>query len=238
MPAIARSLRWRDTIRLYYELGSRFPGSGWDDLDLGFEHAARCERIAIVTDIAWVRLTVKAIRFLIPGEIRVFGTLETDEARAWITERRGIARAPPSNSARSPRHPHSTCAPIIPAKGTENERRATAGRQSSFELNANPLKPILCCSQWQWGASGYSTPQWWGLLRRGLTIRLSTVIVVSEGCCHWPIIWPFFMETRSQRHKGGINAENAHSIRTRCGNCRRRNAGLERRNSRFRHQKF
>ncbi len=89
MPAIAKSLRWRDKIRLYYELGSRFPGSGWDDLDLGFEHAARCERIAIVTDIAWVRLTVKAIRFLIPGEIRVFGTLETAEARAWITARPG-----------------------------------------------------------------------------------------------------------------------------------------------------
>ncbi|HUC09231.1 MAG TPA: STAS/SEC14 domain-containing protein, partial [Stellaceae bacterium] len=63
-PAIARSLRWRDTVRLYYELGSRFPGSGWDDLELGFENAAWCERIAIVTDIAWVRLTVKAIRFL------------------------------------------------------------------------------------------------------------------------------------------------------------------------------
>ncbi|HUC09059.1 MAG TPA: STAS/SEC14 domain-containing protein, partial [Stellaceae bacterium] len=63
-PAIARSLRWRDTVRLYSELGSRFPGSGWDDLELGFENAAWCERIAIVTDIAWVRLTVKAIRFL------------------------------------------------------------------------------------------------------------------------------------------------------------------------------
>jgi len=87
-PAIARSLRWRDTVRLYYELGSRFPGSGWDDLELGFENAW-CERIAIVTDIAWVRLTVKAIRFLIPGEIRVFDTSETAEARAWITARPG-----------------------------------------------------------------------------------------------------------------------------------------------------
>jgi hypothetical protein len=88
-PAVARSLRWRDKIRLYYELGSRFPGSGWDDLDLGFEHASRCERIAIVTDIAWVRLTVKAVGFLIPGEIRVFATIETAEARAWITARPG-----------------------------------------------------------------------------------------------------------------------------------------------------
>ncbi len=87
LPAMTKALRWRDHIRLYYELGSRFPGSGWDDLDLGFEQAACCERIAIVSDIAWVRLTVKAIRFLIPGEIRVFGTLETDAARAWITAR-------------------------------------------------------------------------------------------------------------------------------------------------------
>jgi hypothetical protein len=84
-PAVQRSLKWRDKSRLYYELGSRFPGAGWDDLDLGFEHASRCERIAIVTDIAWVRLTVKAIRFLIPGEIRVFASVEVPEARAWIT---------------------------------------------------------------------------------------------------------------------------------------------------------
>jgi SpoIIAA-like len=88
-PAVQRSLRWRDKTRLYYELGSRFPGSGWDDLDLGFEHAARCERVAIVTDIAWVRLTVKAIRFLIPGQIRVYSTIEAEEARAWITARPG-----------------------------------------------------------------------------------------------------------------------------------------------------
>ena len=42
-----------------------------------------------MTDIAWVRLTVKAIRFLIPGEIRVFATIEAPEARAWITARPG-----------------------------------------------------------------------------------------------------------------------------------------------------
>ena len=100
-PAIASSLRWRDKIRLYYELGSRFPGSGWDDLDLGFENATRCERIAIVTDIAWVRLTVKAIRFLIPGEIQVFDTSEAAEARTWISARpRPKAEAEPTGAVR------------------------------------------------------------------------------------------------------------------------------------------
>ena len=88
-PAVEQSLKWRDKMRLYYEINSRFPGAAWDDLDLGIDHATRCERIAIVTDIAWVRLTVRAIRFLIPGEIRVFASIEAPEGRAWIAARTG-----------------------------------------------------------------------------------------------------------------------------------------------------
>jgi stage II sporulation SpoAA-like protein len=89
LPAMKKSLKRHDKIRLYYELSCRFPGSAWDDLDLGIEHASRCERVAIVTDVAWVRLTVKALRFLIPGEIRVFPTDQAPEGRAWITARPG-----------------------------------------------------------------------------------------------------------------------------------------------------
>jgi SpoIIAA-like len=101
-PAVEKSLRWRDKIRLYYELSSRFPGAGWDDLELGLEHASRCERVAIVTDIAWVGLTVKAIRFLIPGEIRVFATIQAPEGLAWITARPGSRMdAAPYASART-----------------------------------------------------------------------------------------------------------------------------------------
>ena len=85
MPAMRKSLKYHDKIRLYYELGSRFPGAAWDDLDLGIEHFSRCERVAIVTDTGWVRHTVKAVRFLIPSEIRVFSTIEAEEGRAWIT---------------------------------------------------------------------------------------------------------------------------------------------------------
>ncbi len=127
-PAIAKSLRWRESIRLYYELGSRFPGSGWDDLDLGFEQAARCERVAIVTDTAWVRLTVKAIRFLIPGEIRIFDTTEIDEARVWITARaepRAEAQAHPrARSLRArPRSPRrSIGVPVLETESLQPER--------------------------------------------------------------------------------------------------------------------
>src|ERR1700686_5063427 len=87
VPAMQKSLKRHDKIRLYYELNSRFPGASWDELDLGLEHVSRCERVAIVTDIGWVRLTVKALRFLIPSEIRVFPTDQADEGRAWIRAR-------------------------------------------------------------------------------------------------------------------------------------------------------
>jgi hypothetical protein len=87
VPAMQKSIKRHDKIRLYYELNSRFPGASWDELDLGLEHALRCERVAIVTDIGWVRLTVKALRFLIPSEIRVFTTVQADEGRAWIRAR-------------------------------------------------------------------------------------------------------------------------------------------------------
>jgi hypothetical protein len=99
MPAMKKSLKRHDKIRLYYELSCRFPGSAWDDLDLGIEHASRCERVAIVTDVAWVRLTVKALRFLIPGEIRVFATDQAPEGRAWITARPGSQRSAETTSA-------------------------------------------------------------------------------------------------------------------------------------------
>ena len=91
VPAMQKSLRRHEKIRLYYELNSRFPGAAWDELDLGLEHASRCERVAIVTDIGWVRLTVKALRFLIPSEIRVFATIQADEGRAWIKGHRVVA---------------------------------------------------------------------------------------------------------------------------------------------------
>jgi SpoIIAA-like len=87
LPAMQKSLRRHDKIRLYYELNSRFPGAAWEELDLGLEHVSHCERVAIVTDIGWVRLTVKALRFLIPSDIRVFATIEADEGRAWIKAR-------------------------------------------------------------------------------------------------------------------------------------------------------
>ena len=41
-------------------------------------------RVAVVTDIQWIRLAVQAFRFLMPGAIRVFALDQAAEARQWI----------------------------------------------------------------------------------------------------------------------------------------------------------
>jgi hypothetical protein len=137
VPAIQKSRKWHDKIRLYYEINSRFPGSAWEDLDLGLEHASCCERVAIVTDIGWVRLTVKAVRFLIPAKIRVFSSGEAEEGRAWITARPG-SRADMDMSETAgahlpaPRRPLRSPRGRLPAQVARHSRsrRATAQTQT------------------------------------------------------------------------------------------------------------
>ncbi|MBV9861709.1 MAG: STAS/SEC14 domain-containing protein [Alphaproteobacteria bacterium] len=86
MPAMARSLQQHERLRLYYELCCRFPGAAWEDLKVGLECLPHWERVAVVTDVGWVRHTVNALRFLIPGEIRVFASAQATEGLAWITD--------------------------------------------------------------------------------------------------------------------------------------------------------
>ena len=86
LPAVAKSRERHDRLRLYYELECRFPGAGWEDLDIVPLQLQPWERVALVTDVSWIRQTVKALRFLIRAEIRVFSTAQVDEGRDWIAE--------------------------------------------------------------------------------------------------------------------------------------------------------
>jgi hypothetical protein len=84
-PLMESSLKRHDKVRLYYEIGCRFPGAAWGDLTIGLGHIPQWERVAVVTDVGWVRHTVNALRFLIPGEVRVFTTGDAYQGCAWIS---------------------------------------------------------------------------------------------------------------------------------------------------------
>ena len=84
LPALERRLEWHHRLRLYYEIRSRYPGAAWEEINLGLEHGAMWERIGLVTDVAWVRHIVQALRLLIPGEIRVFSSNQIPEGLGWV----------------------------------------------------------------------------------------------------------------------------------------------------------
>jgi hypothetical protein len=84
-PFVETSLKRHDKVRLYYEISCRFPGAAGEDLRLGMDRVPQWERIAVVTDVGWVRHTVNALRFLVPGEVRVFTTHEAYKGCAWFS---------------------------------------------------------------------------------------------------------------------------------------------------------
>jgi hypothetical protein len=90
IPTVERTLAKHDKVRLYYRIGPDFegidPGAVLEDMKVGFAHLSRWERIAVVTDVEWIRLTIRAFAFLIPSTVRFFTTAQESEARNWIIQ--------------------------------------------------------------------------------------------------------------------------------------------------------
>ncbi len=47
-------------------------------------HLGRWERIAVVTDVAWIENTMKVFSFVIPADMRIFPVSDAASARDWI----------------------------------------------------------------------------------------------------------------------------------------------------------
>ncbi len=89
IPAVERALAQHEKVRLYYQIGPDFagvdPGAMWADTKLGMGHFLRWERIAVVTDVEWIRLSVAAFGFLMPATVNVYSTAEAATATKWIS---------------------------------------------------------------------------------------------------------------------------------------------------------
>jgi hypothetical protein len=88
VPEIDEALKTNDKIRLLYVLGEEFTGydheAAWDDTKLGFKTFNSYEKIAVVTNATWVRRSIKAVGWLIPGKVEVYHLDALDEATAWV----------------------------------------------------------------------------------------------------------------------------------------------------------
>lgn len=88
VPAIEKALKVHEKVRLYYEIGPDFDGfelaAAWEDFKVGIERLTRWQRIAVVTDVDWIKHSMQVFSFLMPGEMRVFPVAEAQQARTWI----------------------------------------------------------------------------------------------------------------------------------------------------------
>ena len=90
LPAVRTALGTHDKVRLYYEIAADFagldPGAMWEDFMIGARYPTRWERVAVVTDVAWIKQTVRFFSWLMPAATKLFPLSEAVQARAWIAE--------------------------------------------------------------------------------------------------------------------------------------------------------
>lgn len=89
VPDVEAAFALNRKLRMLYVTAEDFtgfdPGAMWDDAKLGVRHFSGWERIALVTDVTWLRTAATAFSFAVPAEFRLFQGAELDEATRWLT---------------------------------------------------------------------------------------------------------------------------------------------------------
>jgi hypothetical protein len=92
VPDVEAAFALNRKLRLLYVTAEDFtgfdPGAMWDDARLGMRHFSSWERIALVTDVGWLRTAALAFGFAVPAQFKLFHGRELDEATRWVTEAR------------------------------------------------------------------------------------------------------------------------------------------------------
>ncbi len=86
-PAL-RSAVEAGSVRLLYLLGDGFEsysaGAAVQDAKLWFGHLSGWERVAVVSDHAWIVNGVTAFAWMMPGELRTFAPADLEAAKSWV----------------------------------------------------------------------------------------------------------------------------------------------------------
>ncbi len=89
VPTLEKAFERHDKVRFFYEVGPEFlgieSGAAWEDFKAGVSHWRNWDRVAVVTDVDWLKHAANAFAFLMPGQVRTFSVSQETEARRWIT---------------------------------------------------------------------------------------------------------------------------------------------------------
>lgn len=86
IPAIESEVKAGHDLRvvLYFPtFDGLTPGATWEDFKFGIENLTKWKKIALVTDIDWMRHLTNMFGWMTPGEMKTFAVAEKDIAIAW-----------------------------------------------------------------------------------------------------------------------------------------------------------
>jgi len=86
LPAIDAVIQRGEKIRIvlvFKSLDGLSGGALWQDLKMGAGHLTSWKRIALVTDIDWMRRLTDAFGWMTPGDLKHFPLAEREQAIAW-----------------------------------------------------------------------------------------------------------------------------------------------------------
>ena len=85
LPALERAAATGEVrfVIVMRDFGGMSGGALWQDLKVGFEHLRAWKRIALVTDIDWMRHMTDLFGWMTPGETKTFALAQRDEAVEW-----------------------------------------------------------------------------------------------------------------------------------------------------------
>ena len=90
IPVLEERISAQGKVKLLYWCGEEFEGFSagamWDDARFGLTHWGDFSKIAVVSDIGWVRQSVKLFAPLMRAPVQVFQNAEIDDAKSWIAE--------------------------------------------------------------------------------------------------------------------------------------------------------
>lgn len=93
IPAMDKAFEEFGRVRVLAHFGPGFEGYELgalvDDAKLGLRHCQAFERVAMVSDVGWMRHLVTGFGFAMPCPVQSFKNDEIDEARRWLRESLG-----------------------------------------------------------------------------------------------------------------------------------------------------
>jgi hypothetical protein len=90
IPLVEEKLKKHPKVSLFYHIGHEFTGMDaeamWEDTKVGLRHFKAWEKIAVVSDVDWIRWAMNIFGVAMPGQVRMFANDQLAEARKWVSE--------------------------------------------------------------------------------------------------------------------------------------------------------